>query len=65
MEENVPQSEEQGEEQLHLIRDLPEGLQDMGEQTEERQVEEILPGTSPPQVPLKLLPQLSTGDGEC
>uniref|UniRef100_A0A3Q0SXK4 Phosphatase and actin regulator n=1 Tax=Amphilophus citrinellus TaxID=61819 RepID=A0A3Q0SXK4_AMPCI len=38
-----------------------EGLQDMGEQMEERSEEEILPGTSPPQVPPKLLPQLNSG----
>uniref|UniRef100_A0A3B3Y8P2 Phosphatase and actin regulator n=1 Tax=Poecilia mexicana TaxID=48701 RepID=A0A3B3Y8P2_9TELE len=44
--------------------DLPEGLQDTGERMEERSEEEIAPGTSPPQVPPKFLPQLSSGDGE-
>lgn len=57
--------EEEGDEDVHPAGDLPEGLQDMGEQMEERSEEEIPPGTSPPQVPPKLLPQLSTGDGEC
>lgn len=57
--------EEEGNEEVHPAGDLPEGLQDMGEQMEERSEEEIPPGTSPPQVPPKLLPQLSTGDGEC
>lgn len=64
VEENVPLPEEEGQEELHPAGDLPEGLQDMEEQMEER-LEEIPPGTSPPQVPSKLLPQLSTGDGEC
>lgn len=65
MEEKVPPSEEEGGEEVHPAGDLPEGLQDMGEQMEERPEEEIPPGTSPPQVPPKLLPQLSTGNGEC
>uniref|UniRef100_A0A672IRD6 Phosphatase and actin regulator n=1 Tax=Salarias fasciatus TaxID=181472 RepID=A0A672IRD6_SALFA len=62
VEENVPQQEEDGDEEVHPAGDLPEGLQDMGERTEERAEEEIPPGTSPPQVPPKLLPQLSSGD---
>lgn len=65
MEENVPLPEDEGDEEVHPAGDLPEGLQDMGDQMEERPEEEIPPGTSPPQVPPKLLPQLSTGDGEC
>lgn len=64
MEENVRLQEEEGDEGLHPAGDLPEGLQDMGEQMEERSEEEILPGTSPPQVPPKLLPQLSSSDGK-
>ncbi len=55
----------EGGEEVHPAEDLPEGLQDVGEQMEERPEEEIPPGTSPPQVPPKLLPQLSPGDGEC
>uniref|UniRef100_A0A3Q4GCX4 Phosphatase and actin regulator n=1 Tax=Neolamprologus brichardi TaxID=32507 RepID=A0A3Q4GCX4_NEOBR len=62
VEENVRLPEEEGDEEVHPAGDLPEGLQDMGEQMEERSDEEIPPGTSPPQVPPKLLPQLSTGD---
>lgn len=65
VEENVLLPEEEGGEEVHPAGDLPEGLQDVGEQTEERPEEEIPPGTSPPQVPPKLLPQLSPGDGEC
>lgn len=55
--------EESGE-QVHPAGVLAEGLQDMGEHTEESQEDEPPPGISPPQVPPKLLPQLSTGDGE-
>ncbi|XP_068454094.1 phosphatase and actin regulator 3a isoform X1 [Clinocottus analis] len=62
VEENVLIPEEEGREEVHPAGDLPEGLQDVGEQTEERPEEEIPPKTSPPQVPPKLLPQLSTGD---
>lgn len=65
MEDDVPLPEEEGEEKVHPAGDLPEGLQDMGDQMEERPEEEIPPKPSPPQVPPKLLPQLSTGDGEC
>lgn len=64
MEENASLSEDEGDEEVHPAGDLPEGLQDMGDQMEDRPEEEIPPGTSPPQVPPKLLPQLSTGDGE-
>lgn len=64
MEENVPLAEEDRGEEAQLAGDLPEVLQDMGEQMEDRPEEEIPPGTSPPQVPPKLLPQLSAGDGE-
>lgn len=63
-EENVQQTEE-GSEEVHPA-DVPEGLQDPGEQTEERPEEEIPPLTSPPQVPPKPMPHLqSTRDGEC
>ncbi|XP_038138969.1 phosphatase and actin regulator 3a isoform X3 [Cyprinodon tularosa] len=62
LQENVALSEENAEESVHLTGDLPEGLQDTGEQMEERSEEEIAPGTSPPQVPPKLLSQLSSGD---
>uniref|UniRef100_A0A3B5AJP2 Phosphatase and actin regulator n=1 Tax=Stegastes partitus TaxID=144197 RepID=A0A3B5AJP2_9TELE len=59
--ENVPLPDEDGNEEVHPAGDLPLGLQDLGEQMEERSEEEILPGTSPPQVPPKLLPQLNSG----
>lgn len=62
--ENVPLPEEDRGEEVHPAGDLPEVLQDVGEQMEDRTEEEIPPGTSPPQVPLKPLPQLSAGDGE-
>ncbi|XP_070767006.1 phosphatase and actin regulator 3a [Enoplosus armatus] len=62
VEENVPLQEEEGGEEVHPAGDLPEGLQDVGEQMEDRPEEEIPPGTSPLQVPPKLLPQLSAGD---
>ncbi|KAM3617458.1 uncharacterized protein V6R79_006478 [Siganus canaliculatus] len=62
VEENVLLAEEDGGEELHPAGDLPEALQDVGEQMEDRPAEEIPPGTSPPQVPPKLLPQLSVGD---
>lgn len=65
MEESIPLAEEDGGEEVHPAGDLPEGLQDLGERMEDRAEEEIPPGTSPPQVPPKLLPQLSAGDGEC
>lgn len=60
----MPLTDEEGDEEVHPAGDLPEGLQDVGEQMEERPEEEIPPGNSPPQVPPKLLPQLSPGDGE-
>ncbi|XP_063741108.1 phosphatase and actin regulator 3a isoform X2 [Eleginops maclovinus] len=59
VEENVLLPEEEGGEELHPAGDLPEGLQDGGEQMEERTEEEITTGTSPPQVPPKPLHQLS------
>ncbi|XP_037540186.1 phosphatase and actin regulator 3a [Nematolebias whitei] len=62
VEVSVPSLEEGGEEEARPAGDLPERLQDSGEQVEERTEEEIPSGTSPPQVPPKLLPQLSTGD---
>ncbi|XP_070825549.1 phosphatase and actin regulator 3a isoform X2 [Chaetodon trifascialis] len=62
VEESIPHTEEDGGEEVHPAGDLPEGLQDLGEQMEDRAEEEIPPGTSPPQVPPKLLPQLSAGD---
>ncbi|XP_034393525.1 phosphatase and actin regulator 3a [Cyclopterus lumpus] len=62
VEENVLIPEEEGREEVHPVGDLPEGLQDVGEQMEERPEEEIPPRTSPPQVPPKLLHQLSTRD---
>lgn len=65
MEESAPLRDEEGDEEVHPNGDLPEGLHDAGEQMDERSEEEIPPGTSPPQVPPKLLPQLSSGDGEC
>lgn len=55
--------EDRGEE-THPAGDLPEALQDAGEQAEDRAEEESPPGTSPPQVPPKVLTQLSGGDGE-
>lgn len=64
MEENLPPPEDEAEEEAPSAGDLPEGLQDVGQQMEERPEEEIPPGTSPPQVPPKLLPQLSAGEGE-
>lgn len=64
VEENVAPSEENAEDESRPAGDLPEGLQDAGERMEERSEEEIAPGTSPPQVPPKHLPQLSSGDGE-
>nr|XP_040048985.1 phosphatase and actin regulator 3a isoform X1 [Gasterosteus aculeatus aculeatus] len=57
-EENVQQTEE-GSEEVHPA-DVPEGLQDPGEQTEERPEEEIPPLTSPPQVPPKPMPHLQS-----
>ncbi|CAB1445718.1 unnamed protein product [Pleuronectes platessa] len=62
VEDNLPPPEDEGDERAHPAGDLPEGLQDVGDQVEDRPEEEIPPGTSPPQVPPKLLPQLSTGD---
>lgn len=64
MEESAPLSEEDSGEEVHPAGDLPEVLQDVGEQMEDRGDEEIQTGTSPPLVPLKLLPQMSAGDGE-
>lgn len=57
--------DEGGQEEGLSSGDLPEGLQDTGGQVEERSEEEAPPRTSPPQVPPKHLPQLSSGDGEC
>ncbi|KAM6983180.1 phosphatase and actin regulator 3a isoform 2-T2 [Tautogolabrus adspersus] len=62
VEENASLPQEVGGEELHPAGNLPGGLQDVGEQTEERPEEEIPTGTSPPQVPPKLLPQLTTVD---
>lgn len=59
-----PPDEDRGEE-VHPAGDLPETLQDGGGQVEDRLEEESPPGTSPPQVPPKVLTQLSVGDGEC
>lgn len=64
VEESSPLLEENGGEEAHPGGDLPEVLQDGGEQMEDRADEDIQTGTSPPQVPLKLLPQMSAGDGE-
>ncbi|XP_020487850.1 phosphatase and actin regulator 3a isoform X1 [Labrus bergylta] len=58
VEEDASLPQEEGDEELHL----PGGLQDVGEQMEERPEEEIPTLTSPPQVPPKLLPQLNTVD---
>lgn len=55
--------EDRGEE-THPAGDLSEVLQDAGEHAEDRAEEECPPGTSPPQVPPKVLTQLSVGDGE-
>uniref|UniRef100_A0A1A8BSP4 Phosphatase and actin regulator n=2 Tax=Nothobranchius TaxID=28779 RepID=A0A1A8BSP4_NOTKA len=62
VEENVLLLENEGKEEVRSAGDLPEGLQDSGDQVEEGAEEEIPPGTSPPQVPPKLVPQLSSGD---
>ncbi|XP_029361273.1 phosphatase and actin regulator 3a [Echeneis naucrates] len=62
VEEIIPLPVDEGGEEVHPVGDLPEGLQDMADQMEERAEEEVPLGTSPPQVPPKLLPQLSTGD---
>ncbi|XP_034732408.1 phosphatase and actin regulator 3a isoform X1 [Etheostoma cragini] len=62
VEENVLLPEDKGGEEVHPAGDLPEGLQGAGEPTEERPEEESPSVTSPPQVPLKPLPQLSPGD---
>uniref|UniRef100_A0A667WXE7 Phosphatase and actin regulator n=1 Tax=Myripristis murdjan TaxID=586833 RepID=A0A667WXE7_9TELE len=62
VEENLPPPEDEADEEVPPAGDLPEGLQDLGQQMEERPEEEIPPGTSPPQVPPKLLPQLSAGE---
>ncbi|XP_061541760.1 phosphatase and actin regulator 3a [Phycodurus eques] len=53
---------EEGDQEVHPIGELSEGLQDVRERMEERLQEEIVPGTSPPKVPPKPLPQLTTGD---
>lgn len=60
----MPLPEEDRGEEMHPAGDLAEVLQDVGEQMEDRTEGEIPPGNSPPQVPLKPLPQLSAGDGE-
>nr|XP_057941693.1 phosphatase and actin regulator 3a [Doryrhamphus excisus] len=59
---NVSLQDEDGDQEGHPSEELPEGLHITGEQMEERPEEEIPPGTSPPQVPPKPLPLLSTGD---
>lgn len=64
VEESAPLSEEDSGEEVHPAGDLPEVLQDVGEQMEDRGDEEIQTGTSPPLVPPKLLPQMSAGDGQ-
>lgn len=64
VEESSPLLEENGGEEAHPDGDLPEVLQDGGEQMEDRADKDIQTATSPPQVPLKLLPQMSAGDGE-
>lgn len=64
VEENALLAKDDRGEEVQLAGDLPELLQDAGEQVEDRPEEEIPPGTSPPQVPPKLLPQLSAVDGE-
>lgn len=55
--------EEDGGEEAHPAGDFPQVLQDSGEQMEDRADEDIQTGTSPPQVPPKLLAQMSAGDG--
>lgn len=60
-----PLPDEDRREEVHPAGDLSEVLQDMGEQMEDRAEEELPPRTSPPQVPPKVLTQLSIGDGEC
>ncbi|RVE70384.1 hypothetical protein OJAV_G00064010 [Oryzias javanicus] len=62
VEEDATLQDEGGEEEGLSSGDLPEGLRDTGGQVEERSEEEAPPGTSPPQVPPKHLPQLSSGD---
>lgn len=64
VEESALLSEEDSGEEVHPAGDLPEVLQDVGEQMEDRGDDEIQTGTSPPLVPPKLLPQMSGGDGE-
>lgn len=64
VEESSPLLEENGGEEAHPAGDLPEVLQDGGEQMEDRADKDIQTATSPPQVPPKLLPQMSAGDGE-
>lgn len=55
--------EDRGDE-AHPAGDLSEVLQDAGEQAEDRAEEESPAGSSPPQVPPKIITQLSVGDGE-
>lgn len=63
VEENMALSEEARDEDVHPAGDLPDRLQDGGDQGEERTQEEVPIGTSPPQVPPKLVSQLSSGEG--
>ncbi|XP_061910355.1 phosphatase and actin regulator 3a isoform X3 [Entelurus aequoreus] len=64
LEENVNISlrDEDGDQEGPSAGELPDRLHDVGEQTEERPEEEIPAGLSPPQVPPKPLPTLTTGD---
>lgn len=62
-EENMALSDEAREEEMHPAGDLPDRLQDGGDQGEERTEEEVPTGTSPPQVPPKHVSQLSSGEG--
>lgn len=61
---DLPLPDEDRGEEIHPAGDLSEVLQDAGEQVEDSAKEESPPGTSPPQVPPKVLTQLSVGDGE-
>ncbi|XP_053706297.1 phosphatase and actin regulator 3a isoform X2 [Synchiropus splendidus] len=63
LEDNVSATDEEQDDEAPPVGDLPEGMQDTGEQMEERTEEEVPTGTSPPQVPPKPLPpQLSAVD---
>lgn len=62
---DAPLSDEDGGEEAHHCGDPSEAAQDAGQQAEDgAEKEESPPGTSPPQVPPKVLTQLSVGDGE-